>query len=394
MANSPKSEVTVLLQQLVRIKSPYFEEKEIMHFVHDWLSENGIPCQFHHYNEAKVTGFQGINVICELDSNKPGPIIHLNGHLDTVQLCNGWTKEPFAGVIEGDRMYGVGTADMKGGCSANMIALKRFKESNKPFCGKIIATFVSVEEGPFGLGTNALIEDGKLGKIDLSIVTEPTGDASGIPMVSLGAKGGYGCQIELFGKSAHASCPELGISAAMDAAKVVCELGKIKCKACPVLGEGKLCVIKIEADGGACSVPDYARIAIFRHIVPGETQGSIRKEIEEAIQNAGISSSYKFSFRNAPSPGSEGFMPYYIDEQNHYVTALKETMADVCGKTPSIEYFGSIGDFNYLGTRMDAPCIVFGAHGGNAHSADEYTSLSSVELLADILVAYMGKLLK
>ncbi len=49
---------------------------------------------------------------------------------------------------------------MKSGCAATMIALKAFVENHKDFKGKIIATYVSVEEGPYGMGTNALIEEG------------------------------------------------------------------------------------------------------------------------------------------------------------------------------------------------------------------------------------------
>jgi len=396
MSEHNLSEVTEVLQKLLQIKSPYFEEEDIMHYVQNWFEKNNIPCTRHEYHEQKVTGFKGINVICELDSGLPGPAIHINGHLDTVQLCSGWTKDPYGGVIEGDRIYGVGAVDMKGGCAANMVAIKRFKESGVPFRGKIVASFVSVEEGPFGLGSNALIEDGKLGKIDLTIVTEPTGGLSGPehPLICLGAKGGYGGTIELFGKSAHAARPEGGISAAVDAAKVVCELEKVRGKNDPFLGEGKLCVIKIDSDGGACSVPDYAKIVIFRHIVPGETQDTIRAEIEEAIQKANIRSAHKFSFRDAPSPESEGFMPYRTDENEPYVLQMEETIAEVTGKKAQHIYFSSIGDFNYFGTRVNAPCIVFGTSGEGGHSSDEYTTISSTEKLVDVLVAFLEKALK
>ena len=70
----------------------------------------------------------------------------------------------------------------------------------------------------------------------------------------------------------------------MDAAKVVTELERIEYVEDPHLGKGSYCVVERHADGGACSVPDYAVIKIFRHIVQGEGPDTIVREIDEAIQ--------------------------------------------------------------------------------------------------------------
>lgn len=70
----------------------------------------------------------------------------------------------------------------------------------------------------------------------------------------------------------------------MDAAKVVMELERIEYVEDPHLGKGSYCVVERHADGGACSVPDYAVIKLFRHIVQGEGPATIVREIDEAIQ--------------------------------------------------------------------------------------------------------------
>ena len=70
----------------------------------------------------------------------------------------------------------------------------------------------------------------------------------------------------------------------MGAAKVVTELERIEYVEDPHLGKGSYCVVERHADGGACSVPDYAVIKIFRHIVQGEGPDTIVREIDEAIQ--------------------------------------------------------------------------------------------------------------
>ncbi len=389
-----KDQITKLIMDLVSIESPYFEEDNIMEYVHNWFLQNNIKTFMHRYHEAKVTGFKGKNIIVSLEGGSPGPVICLNGHLDTVKLCNGWTKNP-KGEIEGNRLYGLGALDMKSGCAATMIALKAFSDNHKTFKGKIISTYVSVEEGPYGMGTNALIEDGYMKDVDFSIITEPSAGFSGnrFPDVCLGARGGFGLEIELFGISAHAATPKLGISAADDAALVINELKNIEYKEDSLLGKGDTCVIGIESDGGACSVPDYAKIRLFRHTVIGENEETIINEIETAIKRANIKCEYKINFREAPSVGSKGFMPYTISKDKPMVKEFMETIEELCDKEPTISYFQSIGDFNYLGSRINAPAVVFGASGDNFHGRDEYVEIDSVVKTSLIIYKYLEKVL-
>ena len=56
-----------------------------------------------------------INTLWEVDSGKPGPHLLFTGHLDTKPVCEGWTRDPFDGAIEHDRMFGHGVMDIKAG---------------------------------------------------------------------------------------------------------------------------------------------------------------------------------------------------------------------------------------------------------------------------------------
>lgn len=389
-----KAQITKLLIDLVNIESPYFEEDKIIEFIYGWFKQNNIDSFIHEYHEAKVTGFKGKNIVVNLEGNKCGPVICLNGHLDTVKLCNGWTYNP-KGELIGDRLYGVGALDMKSGCAATMIALKGFVENHKEFNGKIIATFVSVEEGPYGMGTNALIEEGYIKDVDFSIITEPSSGFTGNPYpdVSFGARGGYGLEVEFFGKSSHAATPELGINAAEDASRVITELKNVEYIEDPHLGKGSACVVAVESDGGACSVPDYAKIRLFWHIVMGESEETITNEIRKAIERAQIKSSYQINFREAPSEGSRGFLPYTITGEEPITKIFLDAVEEVCETKPTISYFQSIGDFNYLGSRLDAPAVIFGAAGGNFHGSDEYVELESVVKTAEVIYAFLEKVL-
>ncbi len=391
--------MTELLQKLVSISSPYFHEDKVMEYVESWMKDRKLPVELHTYEDKIVTGFCGKNVTGVLDGGKPGPVIYLNGHLDTVNICDGWTKDPLGGEVIDGKMYGTGALDMKSGCAAIMLAVDAFHRDHEEFAGKIIYHLVSDEEGPFGLGTMFLIND-EIHKVedtaDFAISTEPTAGFAGLPhpCFGMGAKGGYNYKIIVRGKSSHAATPQLGISAAMDASKIVVELEAMEKREDPQLGKGANCVIRLESGGAACSVPDYAEIEIFSHVVRGENQETLRAEAEEAIRRAGVRSQCEIIFRDTPVERFDGgFPPYCTDAENEYVKKFTQSVAKVCGKEPQISYFEAIGDFNYIGGTLGIPVVMFGAAGDHFHSCDEYVCLDSATEAAESLYQFFEDVL-
>jgi len=91
--------------------------------------------------------------------------------------------------------------------------------------------------------------------------------------------------IRVKGKAAHGSMPYLGVNAVIDASKIVLELKKMKLGSHPFLGEGSICVLKMEGGGETISVPDKCRILADRHVVLGETEEIVKKDVEEVIKN-------------------------------------------------------------------------------------------------------------
>ena len=387
-----------LLRQLVRIPSPYFHEDAVMDFVLDWLRGEGLPADLHTFYEPQETQFRGKNVHGCLDSGRPGPVIYLNGHLDTVPLSEGWTKPPYEGIVEDGKLYGVGALDMKGGCAAMLLALRAFaKNCAGSFCGRIVYHFVSDEEGPYGLGTVFAIADdldGIRSGADLAIIAEPSAGFAGRkhPCLGLGARGGYNYTITLHGKTAHAADPHKGINAVTEAAKVMLELEKTVPARDEKLGHAALCVIDLKTKPAACSVPEYAQIEVFAHCVRGESRETLRAQAEEAIRRADIRCGWDIAFRQPPVDGygfDGGFLPYVTDENDPYIQSLESSVEAVCGCRPSRAYFQSIGDFNSVGGLLGIPTALIGAAGENIHSADEYAELDSVMDVADILYDFL-----
>ena len=383
--------VTELLSNLVKIHSPYFNEDEIMEYAFNWFVDRKLPISYHTFYEKKITGFKGKNIVGKLIGQDEGPTVVLNGHLDTVNICEGWTRDPLGAEVEDNKMYGLGTLDMKGGSSAIMLAVEAFYNTVKNYNGEILYSLVCDEEGPYGLGTDALIMDGYYDNSDVAIVPEPSAAfaCEKFPCLCLGARGGWKYTVDFKGKSAHGANPEKGINAITEASKVIIELEKSELKPHPKLGIGSICIIDVKGGGDPLSVPDKASFSVFRHVTIGEDRKYLRQEVEEAIARADIRGNATISFRDAPHKDNAGFQPYVVSESNPYTRAIKESILNATAVEANIAYFSSVGDFNYLGSRIKIPTYVLGPSGENYHSADEYVNLDSVVKTARIIYDFL-----
>ena len=133
-----------------------------------------------------------------LEGEGKGRSLILNGHVDTVPPGDTtlWKHNPFGGEIEGDRIFGRGSVDMKGGISAMIMAVKFIKEAKIRLKGDIILQCVVDEEGG-GNGTLACVDRGY--KADAAIVTEPTN-----LKIMIAHRGAMHLRVKVKGKSTHA----------------------------------------------------------------------------------------------------------------------------------------------------------------------------------------------
>ncbi|BAD86355.1 ArgE/DapE-related deacylase [Thermococcus kodakarensis KOD1] len=363
-----------LLKRLVSIKSPFGEEHEISEFIASLLEENGIPVE-----TVPVEGF-GDDVVAYLKGK--GPTVVLNGHMDTVHLSQGWTKNPW-GELDGDRFYGLGSADMKGGLAALLSAFLELSELPKNERPNVIFTAVSDEEG-FSRGSWELIKSGRLDKADLVLVGEPTNEK-----LMLGARGRFVIEVGAKGKKAHAARPYLGINAIEELAKLVSNLNRIRMKKHPKLGKGSYCTLYFSGSADGLSVPDEAIAIIDRHVVVGEDWEKVRGELYRLAERVGVRAELEIEKYRRPTPE---MLPYVVKENNRFVRRFKEAYREVERKSVEITYGASVGDFNYFGTYLSKPTLVFGPIGGNWHSADEWVSVSSVRRVKGIYLRFLRAL--
>lgn len=398
-----KEELLSLIKNLIKIPSVYYHEDNIVDFVNKWLVSNNLKSHVYNYSEDKVIGYKGKNIVCTIDTNRPGITLMLNGHLDTVPVCSGWETNPFLPSVSGGKLYGLGAIDMKSGSATLMEITKYFHDHIDELNGKLILTLVTDEEGPYGLGADALLNRHILPPVDCVISCEPSAGFSDLdyPVLSLGARGCFVYNIDFHGKASHASTPEKGVNAMIEAAKFIVESEKVELKSDPILGKGSFCILKANSDGGACSVPDEARVTVHRHIVSFEDEKYVINEAKELIKKAGITIPYEIAVRPEPSRGSRYYKPYYIDKNNKFVEPFVEAIKKVNGGRCNIGYLASIGDFNYFGTRLaenlsdNPPVFILGPDGGNIHAANEFVDLNTVyktyDAIKEFIICVMGK---
>lgn len=390
-----------LVKKLISIPSVYYHENDIINYCASWLKDKGLDVKIMNYHEKLVIGYSGKNIISILDSGKPGKTILLNGHLDTVPVCDGWKTNPFIPVEDNGCIYGLGAVDMKSGSAILMNVFNYLSRHKDRLTGRVILTLVSDEEGPYGLGSDFLINEYKMPPIDLVISCEPSAAFSNqnFPVLCLGARGCFVYNVDFFGKSAHASQPESGINAAIEAAKFILETKNVKLENDDILGKGSFCVLKVNSDGGACSVPSEARVTIHRHIVSFENEEYVLNEAKKIIKNANINVPYKISLRPEPSLGARYYKPYYVDKNNTYAKKFIKIIKEENDNEVNIDYFSSIGDFNYFATRLydknknHPATFIFGPDGGNFHQANEYVVVDTIYKTYDTIVKYVLEIL-
>jgi acetylornithine deacetylase/succinyl-diaminopimelate desuccinylase-like protein len=384
-----REETIALLGDLVGIESPYFHEEEIVEFVYGWLEARGLEPAYHPVSEPDLTGYEGRNVVVRLEgSDSTAPTLLINAHVDTVEIVDTWEEDPLSGRIDDGRLYGQGSADMKAGLAAAMVAVAALAEAD--LAGDVLFTAVVDEEGPYGLGTDQLLRDGLVDDCDMAVVTEPgpalARDDIESPALIIGARGRFLYDIAVSGRAAHGSTPERGVNAVLDAGRVARGLAEMPVAEHPQLGSGSVCPLAIEGGNETLSVPAHCRLLVDRHVVLGETERGVIAEAESAIEALDLDSTVSVGLREVPHTAAR-YGPYVVPEDHPLVGGLTAATQTVTGRSPAVSYLMSVGDFNYLGHRADIPTVILGPDGGNLHSAGEWVDLDDTVQVARILGA-------
>ena len=358
-------QASALAAELVAIRSYPGQEGPVQRHLAGWLEANGLEPEF------QSTEGDRPNVIARIE-NGSGPTLLLNGHVDTVLAVEGWSSDPWTPRREGDRLYGLGAADMKSGVAAAMLATRALARNRERWRGSVVFSSV-VDEEAYSIGARALITSGI--SADYCVVTESSWDRP-----ALGSVGKTLVRIDVTGKAAHASWPWDGINAATEAARLVARLDEIPLLEHPRM-RGSRCVLSFAGgnDQYVITVPEKARVILNRMIVAGESSASVLAEVQALIDD--LESPAQFELTIDPPY----YPPWETDTEHPLALALTRAYAAEAGHAPEWGYSG-FGDMNLFSEEAGIPTVMIGPRGDNFHQADEWVDVPSIAATSRLLV--------
>jgi acetylornithine deacetylase len=292
-------------------------------------------------------------------SRGAGPTLLLNGHLDTVGVSA--MESPFSARIEDGRLYGRGAYDMKGALAAALFAAVRAQEEQLPV-EVVVACVIDEELGSAGTEHLAATR-----RADAAIVCEPTDER-----VCIAHKGFHGFEVEMPGRAAHGSRPDLGIDAIAAMGPVLTGLSELATRlqaepGHPLLGPGSIHASLIEGGQEYSSYPERCMLTGERRTIPGETPGEVLQELTDLIAGTGATARLLF-----------GQEPFEIDP-GHPFPAL-------VAKAAGAEEFHGMPFWTDSGLLSAAgiPTVLFGPTGDGAHAVEEWVDLASLERCSDV----------
>jgi succinyl-diaminopimelate desuccinylase len=248
------------------------------------LDMSGIDSYIDSWSQTKA------NIITHVKTARSKPVLLFVCHLDVVAPGESdWTHPPFAGDESNGRIYGRGSADMKGGIAAIVTAIRGVVDAGTKLQGDIILLCAAGEETD-SCGAKRFISNcGWLGSLAGIVIPEPTDFA-----VVTAHRGMAWLKVVTKGKAAHSSQPELGINAISSMKAFLNELENYKPFDCaqdgiyvqphPMLG---LCSMSINTISGGKAmnvVPDRCTVGIDIRTLPGQSHEIIVNDIKQIFK--------------------------------------------------------------------------------------------------------------
>ena len=370
-----------LTQELIRFNTinPPGNEDQVCEYLAKPLESAGYECRKIEFAPHRMSLVAKIGTC-----SKEKPSISFTGHVDVVPLgARTWKHEPFAGVIEGGKLYGRGSSDMKSGVAAFVVAAMKMAEQAKQGAGVTLIITAGEEtgcEGAFHLAASQEILD-FLGPAGCFIVAEPTANE---PL--LGHKGAYWLRASTDGVTAHGSMPERGDNAFYKLAKAALTLEKFEfdTPAHELMGQGTLNVGTAKSGININSVPDAAEMTLDIRTVAGQSHphiyGCLCKALGPAVRLDTI-----IDIEGVFTPASDPWMASVFDfcEKTNGVRPVEKTVSyftDASALKPAIG---------------NPPTVILGpGQPEMAHQTDEFCYVDKItdatQLFADLIQDWQG----
>lgn len=362
-----------ILEHLIQFPtvSPPGNEEPAACYLAEILMDAGLHCQVQRLGDNRA------NLIAWL--GEEGPELMLNGHLDVVPAPGEWASPPFSMTRKEGRLYGRGSADMKGGVAAMCEAAMRAAKKGIPRRGRLKLLFVADEECA-NLGALSYLREYEAPAY--AIIGEPT-DLE-IAIAHRGVSRDY---IDIKGLSRHAALPHTGMDAVEAAAAAVTAIGKLNRELSgtvhEVLPPPSIAVTMIKGYEKDNVVPGLVRLLLDFRVHPGTRHEQVETLLRNGLKEAGIE-----EFSLSPHfymPGGE------VPSASPFVQMGLAAREAVLGKGGGPIAFGASCEQCFLTERGTQAFICGPGSLEQAHTVNEFTTEEQVRRAVDLYETVIDK---
>ena len=330
-----------------------------------------------------------------------GRSLILNGHIDVVPAGDhgAWPHPPFGGELEGGRLWGRGTCDMKGGIACGVVALELLADLGVELKGDLIFQAV-VDEETGGPGTRAALARGHVA--DAAIVLEPTAGEivtveGGLEWLRIVVRGQTGHSAARY-RSIHAGGQGSAVSAIEKALKLLAAIGELErhwgnTKVHPLMPRGITTinpgVIAGGSGGGRDGMPngmlaysnfsDYCALGLSLKYLPNERGEEVKAEFEQFVARFAETDPWLREHPPEIEWGVAGvsFRPSEVASDHPLVETCAGAFRQLVGE-PRLGGFEAVSDLAWL-AEAGVPAVLYGpGNVAQAHSSAEYVDVSEL----------------
>jgi succinyl-diaminopimelate desuccinylase len=330
-------------------------------FVKGWLEARDV--------EVTGTMHNGRPVLAATVGPAGGPVVVFHGHLDVVPA----RPEQFSPAAHGDRLYGRGAYDMKGGLAGMMLAVHDLIGQERVRVHFVCVADEESEEVD-QRGSDYLVEQGYIG--NFAITGEPTNMHIGIQ-----AKGVLAMRIEVTGTAAHGSTPWIGDNAVLKAIDVFRQIETLSFarESSDLFDRPSINLGRIVGGDALNKVPDLCAIDVDVRYLPGQDADEIRAAIDALPDTTVVKVFHR--------------RPAIVERDHPYVQALGEAIGRIAppsGEQLSVGRDGASDAISFLDAGV--PAVECGPIGGGHHGPEEWVSIRSLGDYRRALVEFVNLL--
>lgn len=301
------------------------------------------------------------------------PVLCFAGHTDVVPpgIEAEWSSAPFTPTLKDGHLYGRGSADMKSGLAAMIVAIEQFLAANPDPIGSLALLITSDEEGVAREGTLKVVETltARDEHIDWCVLGEPSSQTSIGDTVRIGRRGSLSGMLTVHGSQGHVAYPQNADNPIRQFAPILAELHEV------VWDEGNenfpptsFQIVDVQSSSGAVNVTPAELTARFNFRYSTEWSYETLKERVQKIFDA-----HKIDYDLAWHLSGEPF----LTQPGKLIDAVSQAVTELAGNAPQLSTGGGTSDGRFI-SPAGADVVELGPVNSTIHKIDEHVKVDDV----------------